>query len=178
MIIYDLICECGFEIEGWFSSLEDYQRQADKKQINCPFCSSNNIIKKPSAPYINQNKNDNQFEKGEQKVKEITTQEPSKIYEGVATRPRKRDQAARSIIQSKDKKIAELSQALGKIIEVLIKSSENVGSKFVEEARKIHNNQAPMRSIRGEATIEEFYELQDEGIDCIPLPIPAKKDLN
>lgn len=48
--------------------------------------------------------------------------------------------------------------------------AENVGERFAEEARRIHYREAPARSIRGEATGEQYQELQDEGIEVMPLP--------
>lgn len=52
----------------------------------------------------------------------------------------------------------------------LIEETENVGRKFPEEARKIHYDEAPSRSIRGQATNEEADQLRDEGIDFLSLP--------
>ena len=61
-----------------------------------------------------------------------------------------------------------------KIVEVakeILKDSENVGSRFAEEARKIHRNESEMRSIHGTATHEESKALKEEGIDILTLPI-------
>jgi hypothetical protein len=49
-------------------------------------------------------------------------------------------------------------------------STEDVGEGFPEEARRIHYNEAPKRSIRGMASREQATELADEGIDVIPVP--------
>ena len=54
----------------------------------------------------------------------------------------------------------------------LIESSEDVGDRFVEEARKIHYREAPGRAIRGAATRKEAAELRDEGIEVFSLPVP------
>ncbi|AOK30176.1 MULTISPECIES: DUF1178 family protein [Burkholderia] len=56
--------------------------------------------------------------------------------------------------------------------EVLAKT-ENVGERFAEEARRIHYNEAPARSIRGVTTPEDAQALVEEGIDVLPLPVPA-----
>ena len=53
----------------------------------------------------------------------------------------------------------------------ILANSEDVGKKFVEEARKIHHEEAEARSIHGEASIEEAKELSEEGIDIFPVPI-------
>ena len=49
--------------------------------------------------------------------------------------------------------------------------SEYVGSRFSEEARKIHYEETPARGIHGEATAEEAKSLSDEGIEFFPLPV-------
>jgi hypothetical protein len=47
-----------------------------------------------------------------------------------------------------------------------------VGTRFAEEARKIHYGEREERNIRGQATREETEALLDEGIDVLPLPVP------
>jgi hypothetical protein len=65
-----------------------------------------------------------------------------------------------------------------KALRQLIAHSENVGAGFAEEARKIHYEEVPQRSIRGQATREEAAELRDEGIDFMSLPNALTRDLN
>jgi len=52
----------------------------------------------------------------------------------------------------------------------IVAHSEDVGEKFPEEARRIHYEEAPKRSIRGLASKEEAAELKDEGIEVMPVP--------
>ncbi|KVO80666.1 hypothetical protein WJ79_06675 [Burkholderia ubonensis] len=63
-------------------------------------------------------------------------------------------------------------QVMRALREVLEKT-ENVGERFAEEARRIHYNEAPVRSIRGVTTPEDAQALVEEGIDVMPLPIPG-----
>ena len=60
---------------------------------------------------------------------------------------------------------------LRKLRQELTANSDYVGQKFPEEARKIHYEEAPPRSIHGEATSEEARELDEEGIPVFPLPL-------
>jgi hypothetical protein len=53
--------------------------------------------------------------------------------------------------------------------------SEDVGERFPDEARRIHYDEAPSRSIRGQASVREALELIDEGIVVLPVPGPGKK---
>ncbi|AOJ38575.1 MULTISPECIES: DUF1178 family protein [Burkholderia] len=64
---------------------------------------------------------------------------------------------------------AQVMRALREVLE----KTENVGERFAEEARRIHYNEAPARSIRGVTTLEDAQSLAEEGIDVMPLPIPA-----
>jgi hypothetical protein len=60
-------------------------------------------------------------------------------------------------------------ELLAKLREV-VRASENVGARFPEEARRIHYNEAPARSIRGQASPEEADAMREEGIDFASLP--------
>ena len=52
----------------------------------------------------------------------------------------------------------------------IMANSEDVGERFPEEARRIHYDEAPQRSIRGVASKEDAAELKDEGIEVMPVP--------
>jgi hypothetical protein len=65
-----------------------------------------------------------------------------------------------------------------KLVRRLIANSDDVGAAFAEEARKIHYEEVPKRSIRGQATREEADELRDEGIDFMSLPNILTRNLN
>ena len=70
-----------------------------------------------------------------------------------------------------------INDAIRKIRDEIKKNSEYVGDQFPEEARKIHYNEAEMRSIYGKASKTEITELVDEGIDIIQIPeIPDDKN--
>ena len=64
------------------------------------------------------------------------------------------------------------------LIDAIATQSEDVGTSFAEEARKIHYNEAPERPIRGEATVDECEALRDEGINVLQLPLLKSEDLN
>lgn len=67
-----------------------------------------------------------------------------------------------------------------KLIEALraaAQQSEDVGERFVEEARRIHYGDAEERAIRGQAKPGDMIELLEEGIPILPVP-PDKDDLH
>ncbi len=73
--------------------------------------------------------------------------------------------------------VAAPSQAtLNEFIDHVLKNTEDVGTQFAAEARRIHREEAPGRSIRGVASREETEELLEEGVPIMPLPIPPQGD--
>ena len=67
---------------------------------------------------------------------------------------------------------AQLQAAWMQMVRQVMASTEDVGAKFAEEARKIHYGESEERGIRGQATREETQELLEEGISVLPLPLP------
>jgi hypothetical protein len=57
-------------------------------------------------------------------------------------------------------------------------NSEYVGMSFAAEARRIHEGDAPERSIYGEARLEEARSLIDDGVPVAPLPFLPKARAN
>lgn len=64
------------------------------------------------------------------------------------------------------------------VVDEVIRNAEDVGSNFAEEARKIHYQEAPARSIRGQATADDCSALREEGIDVLQVPQIKAEDLN
>jgi hypothetical protein len=65
-----------------------------------------------------------------------------------------------------------------RMLDELLTKTEDVGREFPDEARRIFREEAPARSIRGQATQEEHEELLDEGIPVARLPLPPAGHLN
>jgi hypothetical protein len=101
----------------------------------------------------------------------------------IERRPSMNVQVGRAMVPAAERESAAVVpiQAEGealKALRKLIASSDNVGAGFAEEARKIHYEEVPKRSIRGQATSEEAAELRDEGIDFMSLPNVLTRDLS
>ena len=60
-----------------------------------------------------------------------------------------------------------------KAVRHVLANTEDVGERFAVEARRIHYGETAERGIRGQATPDEREALRDEGIDVMPLPLPA-----
>jgi hypothetical protein len=145
MIVYELICADEHRFEGWFASAEAFERQRDAGLVACPVCSSAAVGKLPSA-----------------RIRRGGAQPaPEEGPSAMPTTPTQAPAARRS------------TMTLASFIDHVLQHSEDVGSRFPEEARKIHYDEAPRRGIRGVASPEEAEALAEEGIPVLPLPIPA-----
>ena len=60
-----------------------------------------------------------------------------------------------------------------KMVQHVLTHTEDVGGQFAEEARKMHYGETPERAIRGQVSREETSALLEEGIQVMPLPMPA-----
>jgi hypothetical protein len=54
----------------------------------------------------------------------------------------------------------------------ILAKTDDVGTRFAEEARKIHYGETKERGIRGKASREETELLIEEGIAVMPFPLP------
>ncbi|MBX4871006.1 MULTISPECIES: DUF1178 family protein [Rhizobium] len=71
----------------------------------------------------------------------------------------------------------EALQKLKEAVAAVKANSEDVGTKFPEEARKIHYGEADARGIIGQATVDEAQALVDEGIEIAAIPV-LPEDVN
>jgi hypothetical protein len=52
----------------------------------------------------------------------------------------------------------------------MVQATENVGVRFAQEARAIHEGESPDRAIRGVTTPDERQALAEDGITVVTLP--------
>jgi hypothetical protein len=67
---------------------------------------------------------------------------------------------------------AAMQAAWLKMVRHVMSSTEDVGERFAEEARRIHYGETEERGIRGQASRAETEALLEEGIGVLPLPVP------
>jgi hypothetical protein len=65
---------------------------------------------------------------------------------------------------------ARIRAMMRQLREKVVSEADYVGSKFAEEARKIHFKEVEAHGIYGEATREEVAGLVEDGVDFMPLP--------
>lgn len=147
MKVLNLQCAAQHVFEGWFASEEDYASQTARGLLECPLCGDKTVHKLPSAPRLNL---------GAPRAEAATPAAPQQeVVSGVSEPALQALQAA--WLQTARRIMAE---------------TEDVGTRFAEEARKIHYGEAEERGIRGQASREQTRELIEEGIAVLPLPLP------
>lgn len=160
MIVFDLKCKHNHQFESWFRSTADYDLQRESELVECPYCGSVEVKKAVMAPNIGAKSN--------QKTQTSQLVDPSRqTVNAVATG------GANPEMQKLTKHVADAVEKLRKHVE---KNCENVGDKFVDEARKIHYGESEERGIYGESSFDEARELLEEGIDIMPLPGTRRTD--
>jgi len=150
MIVFDLRCGRDHVFEAWFGSTDDFDAQRARGLVSCPLCGSAEVAKALMAPNVGP--------KGNQlAVAPPPSTKPVPMQSGM---PAPAEMKAM---------LTALAQAQAKVLE----GSEHVGRRFADEARAIHEGDAPDRVIHGEATPIEVKALVEDGVSVAPLPFPV-----
>lgn len=151
MKVFNLCCENGHAFEGWFASRQSYEQQQDDGLLECPVCGTEVVKRTPSATRLNLSG-----------TRAAPAEKPAAPLA---------EQGAQMVAQPTPAQMHRLWAQMASLIQ---SSTEDVGDRFAEEARRIHYNEAPERGIRGVATAAEAEELADEGIDVMAFPLPVR----
>ena len=84
-----------------------------------------------------------------------------------------REPAAPPTDQAPQRGALELQSQWMKAMRHVLAHTEDVGERFADEARRIHYGEAAERGIRGQASDAERASLLEEGIEVMPLLLPA-----
>jgi hypothetical protein len=148
MKVLDLQCAEHHVFEGWFASEDDFVSQLSRGLVACPVCGDSVVTKRLSAPRLNLG----------------GSRDPSDSRSYSQTQ---------AVVPGSDAFTHEARQTAWLMAtRRLLASTDDVGDKFAEEARKIHYGETKERGIRGQATREETESLLDEGISVMPLALP------
>lgn len=85
----------------------------------------------------------------------------------VSTARKKDETKVLMMDQARKEAVAKIRELVTSIRE----NAEDVGTKFPEEARKIHYGEAEQRGLIGQATVDEAKALLEEGIEIAALPV-------
>ena len=162
MKVLDLRCAAGHTFEGWFASEDDYGSQRERGLLDCPVCGNAEVARLPSAPRLNLS--------GAREP----AQAPARAGEAAG--------AASATAPAPAVDMALQGDAVQRFVEAvaeLLNSTEDVGTRFAEEARRIHYGESQAKAIRGQASVQEREALADEGIEVFTLPtgVPPKSSL-
>jgi hypothetical protein len=157
MKVLNLQCSHGHGFEGWFGSQDDFDQQLLRRLIECPICGTQDVARMPSAPRLNLS----------------GAREPSAPVPA-QTLPVPAGASAPAPVEAVgDGLVAGAAAQWMKAVQQVLRNTEDVGERFPEEARRIHYGESAQRGIRGQATPEQRAALEDEGIEVMPLPMPA-----
>jgi len=159
MIRYALNCERGHAFESWFQNSAAYDKQVKRSLVTCPVCGSAKVEKAIMAPRVSGGAADAEIVAPP--LPAPTAPPPSVAQPAAKPAP----------VAMMSPPEQELRQKLKEIRDHIVKNANYVGSRFPEEARKIHYGETEHRSIYGEASPEEAEALNEEGIEFHPLPI-------
>jgi hypothetical protein len=149
MIRYSLACKNGHAFESWFQDSSAFEKQAKRGLVSCPQCGSSDVTKAIMAPQVSDSKR-----RRRASAEPATAEKPADAPVAIVS---PQEQALRT-------KLKELR-------EHLLKNADHVGTRFPEDARKMHYGETEHRSIYGEASPEQAKELAEEGIEVHPLPM-------
>ncbi len=159
MIRYQLLCEHNHEFEAWFRDSAAFDEQAERGEVQCPFCGDDNVRKAVMAPAIASHK-EPQISNDQQVAIDAAQKAADDMREGA--NPHEVAQVFMGVVSKLQKHVED--------------TCDYVGDDFADEARAIHYGDAEERGIYGEATSEQTEELLDEGIEVVSLPKLTDKD--
>ena len=146
MKVFNLRCAHDHHFEGWFASEAAFTEQVERTLVECPLCGDKKVVRMPSAPRLNLSG-----------ARHAQQQQPPRQQPGPVAKP------------ADDQSIEAMWL---KAVQHVMKTTEDVGARFPEEARRIHYGESEARGIRGQATPQEREALAEEGIEVMQLPVP------
>lgn len=180
MISYTLRCSNGHAFDGWFRGSDDFDKQLEGGLLTCPVCGDATLSKALMAPNVSTARS-----------KEQAAQEVHRAMVDAKAAMRAEASAGKGV----DGEVLPAAAAMGAVpslkdapapvkayVDAVRKlraeveaHSEDVGTRFVEEARRMHHGEIDERPIRGQASLEEAAALDEEGIDVFVIP-PLPED--
>ncbi len=169
MKVLNLQCAHQHSFEGWFASEDDFRSQLSRGLVSCPMCESTLIEKMPSAPRLNFGAHRLRADTSES----ISDAGPASDTGSPVSDGQLSSRSDISLNPAPSKGVLTGQADFLKALRHLVANTEDVGRRFADEARRMHYGDIEARSIRGQASPREAVELLEEGIDVMPLPMPA-----
>ena len=163
MKVLNLCCSSDHRFEGWFASEDDYQSQIERGLIECPMCGDKTVQRLPSAPHVLTSSSRGMSVTHPTEERRVQSRSGA-VVEGSPSNPVSPEVHGDQLT---------LQSAWLRAVQHVISHTDDVGTQFAEEARRMHYGEADERPIRGQATSDEAKALHEEGIDVMSLPMPA-----
>ena len=149
MIQFSLKCDQGHSFDSWFQSGDAFDKLQAAGMVSCALCGSTKISKSVMAPRVTTSRS---------KSKDV---EPTTAPAPSLSEPQ-----------------TDVEKAFAAMREQVEKNSTYVGTNFAQEARAMHDGDAPERQIHGEAKPEEAKKLLEDGVPVVPLPFMNTRKTN
>jgi hypothetical protein len=163
MIHYDLRCSEGHGFDGWFRDSANFDQQAARGLVECPVCGGTKVERALMAPRLS---------RGLGRGTGVTVIDAEGNKPDAAPAPPATTEPAGPPVPMPDQ-VRVMLQRLRAEVE---QKCTYVGGKFAEEARRIHDGEAPAKPIYGEATKAEAEALEEDGITVARIPWVPRAD--
>ena len=184
MVKFSLLCEKAHDFEAWFQSNESFETQRSENQIYCPHCASSSVRKALMAPNLSSPKIkarsqdiDDTAQRAQIPSSQSATQsspamartDTQPVMQGSNTATPDQTVPARQA-KADMPNMQQMAQMVRHMHQLVAENCTNVGPKFADEARKMHQGETAAKPLYGTSTAEERAELTDEGIAFAQLP--------
>ena len=147
MILYALACDAGHRFESWFRDSGTFDEQATRRLVTCPVCRSSMVAKSIMAPAV------------------------------VGSRQGLPEASVATQVALTDEPALALRAAARAFRDKVLAGGRDVGDRFPEQARRMHDGEIPHEPIHGQASLQEARSLVEDGIMILPVPV-VPEELN
>ena len=148
LVILKVIHEDGEDLLSTLDSDEELEADLKEGRIECPVCGDPCVAKRPSAPNF------------------------------VRVQGTTRTDVAADVAARGWERAREMQADAMKVLREAAAMAEDVGERFPETVRDIHDGRAERRLVKGTCSGEEAQALHEEGIPVMPLPDAVSRRLN
>lgn len=148
MIRYTLRCERDHVFDSWFRDSQAFDDQSRDGLVECPSCGSRSVTKGLMAPSV------------------VTSRRKAAPVLDPAPTPA----AEPAPVALLDEKTQKLRALMREVRAHVMRTSDDVGGQFPDQARKMHEGLMEHRPIRGEASPDEVRALLEDGVQIMPVP--------
>lgn len=153
MIQYALKCADGHTFDSWFQSAAAFDKLVAAGMVSCVVCGGAKVEKAIMTPRVRTAR------------EAVVVPDMPDIQPPEVPKPGPLSQPA-----------SPAEQAMADLRKKVEENADYVGGDFATEARAMHVGDAPVRSIYGEAGVEEARLLIEDGVPVAQLPfMPGRK---